>query len=483
MGNNNVFYINHIAFTLLIAICVGACSKAKEQNVIVMPVDSSDSLPQATNSARAHVAPPAQPQACNAGLATSDPAPSFPGTGSVATIDFGATLQINALGGALPLTYQMVSGDGAISSTGLFRGASSGDSIIQVIDAACRSAQTKVTVRASTLSQVSINDSVYSLPGVSSYYFGLIEAKKAWSVQTDCHQTPVAIIDTGIDLGHPDLVGNLWQHQGEIPGDGIDNDGNGYVDDVNGWNFGDDTNVLTDQYFHGTHVAGIIGAAGNNGQGVSGLCWKASIMPLRVADSSGRMTSSSVVEAVYYAAGYGAKVINISLGTYTYIQALSDAIAYAGQFGTLVVAAAGNDGKNLETSPMYPASFPLDNIITVGSTGATDQPSSFSNYGVKSVDLAAPGETIWSTTPMTQTSAMKSQGIVTQYDYLDGTSMAAPFVTGALAAVWSSAPELTAVQLKDRILRTTDKISALSTKNVSGGRLNLRRAINPGSTP
>nr|NCR73594.1 S8 family serine peptidase [Microcystis aeruginosa LG13-12] len=199
--------------------------------------------------------------------------------------------------------------------------------------------------------------------------------------------------------GHQDLVGNIWTNPGEIANDGIDNDGNGYIDDIRGWDFAYNDNNPSDVYGHGTHVSGTIAGKGNNGVGVTGVAWNAKIMPLKFLDDTGSGSTSNAILAIDYATDKGVKLTNNSWGGGGYSQALYDAINAAGQAGALFIAAAGNDAKNTDTSPSYPASYNLANIISVASTTRTDSLSSFSNYGLTSVDLGAPGSEIYSTTP------------------------------------------------------------------------------------
>jgi subtilisin family serine protease len=241
-----------------------------------------------------------------------------------------------------------------------------------------------------------------------------IDAPEAWDLTTGSSSTIVAVIDTGVDYNHPDLAANIWTNPGEIPGDNRDNDGNGFVDDVHGYDFiNSDGNPLDDQG-HGTHVAGTIGAVANNGIGVAGINWNVQIMALKFLGADGSGSISDAIRALDYAVQMGAHISNNSYGDAEFSQAFADAIAAAGDVGHIFVAAAGNNSGNNDASPFYPASFDAANIISVAATDDNDRLASFSNYGVTSVDLAAPGVNILSTTPGNN------------YESFSGTSMASP---------------------------------------------------------
>jgi subtilisin family serine protease len=297
-----------------------------------------------------------------------------------------------------------------------------------------------------------------------------IDAPEAWDIQTGNPNTVIGVIDTGVDYNHPDLVDNIWTNPGETAGDGIDNDGNGYIDDVRGWDFAYNDNDPMDVQSHGTHVSGTIAAKGNNSVGVTGVAWNAKIMPLKFLDDSGSGSTSDAILALNYATAKGVKLTNNSWGGGGYSQGLYDAINTAGQQGALFIAAAGNESSNNDITPAYPASYNLPNIISVASTTHTDALSGFSNYGPTSVDLGAPGSSIYSTTPGGN------------YGFKNGTSMASPHVAGGAALVWSQNPTWTAQQVKNRLLDTTDPKPALSGRTVSGGRLNINNALG-GATP
>ncbi|MDT3673906.1 S8 family serine peptidase [Microcystis wesenbergii] len=298
-----------------------------------------------------------------------------------------------------------------------------------------------------------------------------IDAPEAWDIQTGDPNLVIGVIDTGVDYNHQDLVGNIWTNPGEIANDGIDNDGNGYIDDIRGWDFAYNDNNPSDVDGHGTHVSGTIAGKGNNGVGVTGVAWNAKIMPLKFLDDTGSGSTSNAIKAINYATAKGVKLTNNSWGGGGYSQALYDAINAAGQAGALFIAAAGNDAKNTDTSPSYPASYNLANIISVASTTRTDALSSFSNYGLTSVDLGAPGSEIYSTTPNNT------------YATYSGTSMASPHVAGAAALLWSQNPTWTAQQVKNTLMNTGDSIAALAGKTVSGKRLNINNALTATELP
>jgi subtilisin family serine protease len=294
-----------------------------------------------------------------------------------------------------------------------------------------------------------------------------IDAPEAWDARTSAHPIIVAVIDTGVRYTHEDLAGNMWINPGEIAGNGIDDDGNGYVDDVYGINAINNTGDPNDDNGHGTHVAGTIGAIGNNGKGVVGVAWNVRIMALKFLNSNGSGSISDAIKCVNYARLNGAKIMSNSWGGGGFSQAMYDAIKAARDADILFVAAAGNNGANADTSPMYPAAYDLENIISVAATDRNDNRASFSNYGAVSVDLGAPGVSILSTYHNNNSA----------YATLSGTSMACPHVSGAAALVWAQHPALNYSQIKARILASTDPIASLAGITVTGGRLNVHKAL------
>ncbi|QXO95517.1 S8 family serine peptidase [Methanospirillum purgamenti] len=295
----------------------------------------------------------------------------------------------------------------------------------------------------------------YGTPGAD------MKAPLAWTKTTGSSGVTVAVIDTGVDYSHPDLAANIWQNSGESI-NGVDDDGNGYIDDVRGWNFVSKNNDPMDDNGHGTHCAGTIAAVGNNGIGIAGVTWKTKIMPLKFLDSRGSGYTSDAISAILYANKMGVPIISNSWSGTGYSQSLKDAID-ASQ--AVIICAAGNSGGSSEINPIYPAAYTSSNIISVAATNYHDALASFSNYGASSVDLAAPGVSIYSTT--------KSGG----YSYLNGTSMAAPYVTGVAALLKSQSPSLTGAQIKSKILGSCDNLPSLSGKVATGGRLNAAKAL------
>lgn len=317
-----------------------------------------------------------------------------------------------------------------------------------------------------------------------------VNAPEAWDVHTGNPNLIVAVTDTGIDYTHPDLAANMWVNTREKNGKpGLDDDGNGYVDDIYGYDFagaranvpGDADSDPCDTFFHGTHAAGVIGAVGNNSVGVTGVVWRVKLMALKIFADDFRTEPavfvSDAAEAIGYAVKNGAKIINASWGGNYFSQSLYDAIKDAGDAGLLFVAAAGNDGKDNEAFPVYPASFDLDSIITVMSTDHDDKRSVFSNYGAGSVDVAAPGTDILSTTPVKQLFPMIVFNVSTSYATLSGTSASAPYCAGACALLWSQYPTLPNRLVKGLLLKTVDPTLSSPRVCLSGGRINLHRAL------
>jgi subtilisin family serine protease/subtilisin-like proprotein convertase family protein len=292
-----------------------------------------------------------------------------------------------------------------------------------------------------------------------------IDGPEAWDNHVGSGNTIVAVIDTGVDYNHPDLAANMWTNVPESIGQpGVDDDGNGFVDDIHGYDFVNNDGDPFDDHFHGTHVAGTIGAIGNNSTGVTGVNWNVQIMALKFLDAGGGGFIEDAIRAVDYAAANRAFISNNSWGGGPYSQGLKDAIDAAGVVGHVFVAAAGNSGSNNDQFPMYPASYSSENIIAVAATDRRDQRASFSSYGATTVDLGAPGVDILSTLPGNS------------YGYLSGTSMATPHVAGVVALVRDLHPTWTYSQVKDQILSTVDPLASLNGITVTGGRVNAAGA-------
>lgn len=284
----------------------------------------------------------------------------------------------------------------------------------------------------------------------------------------------VAVVDTGVDYNHEDLKDVMWVNEGEIPGNGIDDDGNGYIDDIHGINTlnrdseGRATGEIMDRHSHGTHVSGTIGATQDNGIGISGVASNVKIMGIRTVPNSGDETDVDVAESFIYAAKMGAKIINCSFGKRHNEGGMlvRDTIEHIGkEYGVLVVAAAGNESSNNDRSAKYPASFDNDNLMVVASTSKWKGLSYFSNYGLETVDIAAPGSGIYSTTPGNR------------YSNMSGTSMASPNMAGVAAEVLARNPHLGPVELKTRLMENVTKVSKYSSKMVSGGLANLNESL------
>ena len=292
-----------------------------------------------------------------------------------------------------------------------------------------------------------------------------IDAPEAWDVGIGNNSVVVAVIDSGVDYNHPDLTNQMWSNPNEIPGNGRDDDGNGFIDDVRGWDFADNDNNPIDEHNHGTHVAGVIGAQTNNARGVAGINWNVQIMALKFMNAQGAGSTSAAIQAIDYAVANGALVSNNSWGGGGFSQALFDAIQAANRQNHLFIAAAGNDGVNTDNTAHYPSSYNLPNIISVAATDQQDQLATFSNFGNRTVDLAAPGFQIHST--------IRSG----QYQAFSGTSMAAPFVAGVAGLLLGQNNALSVSQLKAAILDNADPIGALNGRVLTGGRLNAFNSI------
>ncbi len=313
-------------------------------------------------------------------------------------------------------------------------------------------------------------DEIRALAQESSYLAtgADIHVQEVWSSVSVASDKPiVAIIDTGLDTNHPVFTetGAVWVNQDEIPNNGIDDDGNGYVDDVNGWNFVHNSGYMLDDDGHGTHVAGIV-------LGVSQDIFddpleesKIQIMPLKFLDSAGVGSTSDAINAIYYAVENGAKVLNNSWGGPNYSGALHEAIVFSYESGVTFVAAAGNAGSDNDYTPMYPSSYNVPHLISVAATTDIDNLASFSNFGQSTVGLGSPGVFILSTIP--------SGG----YGSSSGTSMAAPFVSGVAAMMLAEAPEMLGHQVKDIIFNQSDTVSQLQGKVTTESRVNALSSV------
>jgi subtilisin family serine protease len=316
-----------------------------------------------------------------------------------------------------------------------------------------------------------------------------LDAPEAWDIQTGSESTLIAVIDTGVDYNHPDLAANIWTNPGEIAGNGLDDDQNGFIDDIHGWDFVNNDADPMDDNLHGTHVAGTIGAIGDNGVGVAGVNWRTKIMALKFLGGDGSGTLADAIGAILYGAKMKARVMNNSWGGGGFSQALLDAITVANDSAALFVAAAGNDGNDNDQTPNYPSNYDAPNVVAVAAIDHKGDLAVFgsggggicgcggnviglpgSNYGATTVDLAAPGKEVLSTTP--------NNG----YTKLSGTSMATPHVAGVAGLVFSQFPAWTHLQVKERLLSTVEASTSLQGKVVTGGRVNAQRALSGTTT-
>jgi subtilisin family serine protease len=302
-----------------------------------------------------------------------------------------------------------------------------------------------------------------------------VRATEAWaasSAYSGSNRPIVAIIDTGLDRNHSVFTQSnaIWTNPNEIPGNGVDDDFNGYTDDVNGWNFVSNNGNVADDENHGTHVAGIVLGATQDILSGAAQPAKIRLMALKFLDSTGAGTTSSAINAIYYAVDKGAKVINCSWGGGGYSRALHDAISHAYSRGVLVVTAAGNYSSNNDVTPIYPSNYDAPSNISVAATSDSDRLASFSNYGASVVHVGAPGVLVYSTLPGGWFSS------------LSGTSMAAPFVAGAAALALREAPQLSGYQLRNLVVTSANPVSYLNGKVASGARINVENMVNTAKT-
>jgi YD repeat-containing protein len=291
-----------------------------------------------------------------------------------------------------------------------------------------------------------------------------IRASQAWQVTTGSVQTVVAVVDGGVDFSHPDLINNRWRNEGELS-NGRDDDRNGYENDLHGWDWVADSGEIKDGQGHGTAVAGLVAAEGDNAAGVAGVMWRASLMSLRVLDASGMGDVASAIEAIDYAVAKGAQVINCSWGTGEESQALRDAVARAAARGVVVVASAGNGGRDNDAQGYYPASYDLPNVIAVAGTDGMDNLAGWSNHGFSRVHVAAPGVGVLSTA--------KGGG----YEAVDGTSAAAALVSGVAGLVKTLRPALKPERVREAVVRTARTVSGLEGRVASGGVVDASGAL------
>ncbi|MFH1661819.1 MAG: S8 family serine peptidase [Candidatus Falkowbacteria bacterium] len=340
------------------------------------------------------------------------------------------------------------------------------------------------------------SDTYYS----NQWYLQKIKAEQAWNKVRSVNNIVIAIIDSGVQINHIDLKDNIWKNINEIPGNEIDDDKNGYIDDVNGWDFVSnvaDPGPKFSQGFteagvlHGTIVAGIAAASGNNATGISGVAWDAKIMPLKVLDDKGEGNTGDVIKSINYAIDNGADVINFSFVGFGFSKSLDSAIRLAYEAGIIIVAAAGNEegeghGHYLDETPMYPACHDGNNgenmVIGVAAVDTMDQKANFSSYGSKCVDISAPGISIFSTSVYSPKNEIEGRFFDKYYDgYWAGTSMATPMVSAAAALIGKANPEFNRNQVISALLGNADNINRLNMdylNQLGSGRLNLEASIN-----
>ncbi len=305
-----------------------------------------------------------------------------------------------------------------------------------------------------------------TINGVIGLFGADIGAAYGWGQWTGDPNYRIAVIDSGIDFSHVDLAANLWTNPDEIPNNGIDDDENGYVDDIHGYDVVSEDGDPFDDNGHGTHVAGSIGAVGNNQIGVTGLNWHCQLVAVKAFGSDGRGFVSDVIEALEYVIANDINLSNNSYGFDTHSQALADTIASSQLIDHLFVAAAGNAvARNIDNFPVYPASYDLDNILVATATDSRDVLSIISNIGSRSVDVGAPGQEILSTFPGNS------------YAFLTGTSMACAYATGVAALLRSREPAMDALGVKQQIISTTRHIISLEGRSVSGGIIDMSAAL------
>jgi subtilisin family serine protease len=295
-----------------------------------------------------------------------------------------------------------------------------------------------------------------------------ISATYAWSVTTGSDKVVVAVLDSGVDYTHTDLASNIWIRPNNVPA--YEDRELGTIQDFHGFNAVDDSADPMDDNGHGTHCAGIIGAEGGNDIGIAGVNWKVQIMPLKFMNKSGYGTTKAAIEAINYVidrkkAGVNVRVISASWGSTQKSRALEDIIRKAGEAGILFVAASGNASTNNDRSPHFPSSYNLPNVISVAALDRNDQLATFSNYGVKSVAIAAPGVDILST------------WLGDEYEEKSGTSMATPVISGVAALIVAHNPNITVDQLREKILASVDPLDSLKGKVATGGRINAAKAL------
>ena len=332
----------------------------------------------------------------------------------------------------------------------------------------------------------------------SQWYLQKIKATNGWNITRESPEIVIAIIDSGVQIDHPDLKNNIWQNPKEINGNTRDDDNNGFLNDINGWDFVNNTPDpspkfdpgYTSDLMHGTIIAGLIASEGNNATGITGITWKTKLMALKALNDKGEGTASNVIKAIDYAVSNGASIINLSFVGFGYSQGMDEAIKRAYDAGVIVVAAAGNEstkteGFSLASSPMYPVCLdgrPNENrVIGVAATDAMDQKTFFSSYGLKCIDISAPGVSMFSTVIYSPKHLLGGRPLDKYYDgYWSGTSVATPIISGALALIEATNPKLTRKQVVTTLLNNSDNINRLNPNylnQLGTGRINLEASL------
>ena len=334
----------------------------------------------------------------------------------------------------------------------------------------------------------------------NQWYLQKIHAVEAWDQIRESPKVVIAVIDSGVQINHPDLASNIWINSKEIPNNGIDDDSNGYIDDINGWDFVNNVADPSPKFksgfteagiHHGTVVAGIIAGSGNNATGISGVAWDAKIMSLKVLDDKGEGNTNGVIKAIDYAVANGADIINLSFVGLGYSGGLNESIKRAYLAGLIIVAAAGNEEDNghdgsLDSSPMYPVCNDGANgenmVVGVVAVDAIDQKVTFSSHGFKCADIAAPGVSVYSTIVYSPSNYLNEQSLNSYYGgYWAGTSVAVPMVSGALALIMSANPSLSREQILEILYSSADDLNKLNPNylnQLGRGRLNVSAAVN-----
>ena len=368
--------------------------------------------------------------------------------------------------------------------SGFFKLQAPGASQASVLAWATQSKVKSIDVNAVSRASAAPNDPLFG--NVENWAFPKINIPKAWDSGTGIVSTVVAVLDSGVNYTHPDLAANMWRNPNEIAGDRIDNDRNGYIDDIYGINAITGSGNPMDDDGHGTFCAGLIGAVGNNAVGMAGVNWAVQIMAVKIFDSSGDTTTAAIVSGIQYVisqkmVGHNIAAANLSYGGDTYVQAEFAALDQLGQTGVVIAAAAGNDANNNDAMPVYPANYAIPSLISVAATDQADTLAVFplggSNYGATTVDLGAPGLDVLSTRLVgdMSTPPLAANPL---YGTNSGTSFSAPLVAGTAALLKSIKPSASAQQIKAAILNGVDKVAALSGKVLTGGRLNVSNSVN-----